>query len=95
MPLMSALDSHWGPYCASLQAPAAFFSSALLPVCCMGHCESLLRFYLAFEFPPSQAVAHILPFRDQNRQFLDPIWNQHHVERVEVVLKETVDAKGW
>ncbi|NXJ23042.1 G6PE protein, partial [Dicrurus megarhynchus] len=41
-----------------------------------------------------QAVAHILPFRDQNRQFLDPIWNQHHVERVEVVLKETVDAKG-
>lgn len=44
---------------------------------------------------PSQAVAHILPFRDQNRQFLDPIWNQHHVERVEIVLKETVDAKGW
>ncbi|NWY65887.1 G6PE protein, partial [Erithacus rubecula] len=43
---------------------------------------------------PSQAVAHILPFRDQNRQFLDPIWNRHHVERVEVVLKETVDAKG-
>ncbi|XP_019367322.1 PREDICTED: GDH/6PGL endoplasmic bifunctional protein isoform X2 [Gavialis gangeticus] len=41
-----------------------------------------------------QAVAHILPFRDQNRQFLDPIWNRHHVERVEIVLKETVDAKG-
>ncbi|NWV01888.1 G6PE protein, partial [Upupa epops] len=41
-----------------------------------------------------QAVAHILPFRDQNRQFLDPIWNQQHVERVEIVLKETVDAKG-
>ncbi|NXH27093.1 G6PE protein, partial [Myiagra hebetior] len=41
-----------------------------------------------------QAVAHILPFRDQNRQFLDPVWNRHHVERVEVVLKETVDAKG-
>ncbi|NWV71594.1 G6PE protein, partial [Malurus elegans] len=41
-----------------------------------------------------QAVAHILPFRDQNRHFLDPIWNRHHVERVEVVLKETVDAKG-
>ncbi|NXD25620.1 G6PE protein, partial [Spelaeornis formosus] len=41
-----------------------------------------------------QAVAHILPFRDQNRRFLDPIWNRHHVERVEVVLKETVDAKG-
>ncbi|NWX04080.1 G6PE protein, partial [Caloenas nicobarica] len=41
-----------------------------------------------------QAVAHILPFRDQNRQFLDPIWNRHHVERVEIVLKETVDARG-
>ncbi|NWI15434.1 G6PE protein, partial [Crypturellus soui] len=41
-----------------------------------------------------QAVAHILPFRHQNRQFLDPIWNRHHVERVEIVLKETVDAKG-
>ncbi|XP_052548099.1 GDH/6PGL endoplasmic bifunctional protein [Tympanuchus pallidicinctus] len=41
-----------------------------------------------------QAVAHILPFRDQNRQFLDPIWNRHHVERVEIVLKEVVDAKG-
>ncbi|XP_010003457.1 PREDICTED: GDH/6PGL endoplasmic bifunctional protein [Chaetura pelagica] len=41
-----------------------------------------------------QAVAHILPFRDQNREFLDPIWNRHHVERVEIVLKETVDAKG-
>ncbi|NXF31022.1 G6PE protein, partial [Nyctibius bracteatus] len=41
-----------------------------------------------------QAIAHILPFRDQNRQFLDPIWNRHHVERVEIVLKETVDAKG-
>ncbi|NXC38329.1 G6PE protein, partial [Penelope pileata] len=41
-----------------------------------------------------QAVAHILPFRDQNRQFLDPIWNRHHVERVEIVLKEIVDAKG-
>uniref|UniRef100_A0A8C8S204 GDH/6PGL endoplasmic bifunctional protein n=1 Tax=Pelusios castaneus TaxID=367368 RepID=A0A8C8S204_9SAUR len=41
-----------------------------------------------------QAVAHILPFRDQNRQFLDPIWNRHHVERVEIVLKETLDAKG-
>ncbi|XP_014341852.2 GDH/6PGL endoplasmic bifunctional protein [Latimeria chalumnae] len=41
-----------------------------------------------------QAVAHILPFRHDNREFLDPIWNQHHVERVEIVLKETVSAKG-
>ncbi|XP_029434589.1 GDH/6PGL endoplasmic bifunctional protein [Rhinatrema bivittatum] len=41
-----------------------------------------------------QVVAEILPFRLQNRQFLDPIWNRHHIERVEIVLKETLDAKG-
>ncbi|XP_039223233.1 GDH/6PGL endoplasmic bifunctional protein [Crotalus tigris] len=41
-----------------------------------------------------QVVAHILPFRDQNREKLDPVWNQHHVERVEIVLKETVDVKN-
>uniref|UniRef100_A0A8D0HSQ5 GDH/6PGL endoplasmic bifunctional protein n=1 Tax=Sphenodon punctatus TaxID=8508 RepID=A0A8D0HSQ5_SPHPU len=41
-----------------------------------------------------QAVAHILPFRDHNRKLLDPILNRHHVERVEIVLKETIDAKG-
>ncbi|XP_030078112.1 GDH/6PGL endoplasmic bifunctional protein [Microcaecilia unicolor] len=41
-----------------------------------------------------QVVAEILPFRQQNRQFLDPIWNRHNVERVEIVLKETLDAKG-
>ncbi|XP_054857681.1 GDH/6PGL endoplasmic bifunctional protein [Eublepharis macularius] len=41
-----------------------------------------------------QAVAHILPFRDQNRRYLDPIWNRHHIERVEIVLKETVDVKN-
>ncbi|XP_047409559.1 GDH/6PGL endoplasmic bifunctional protein isoform X4 [Sciurus carolinensis] len=41
-----------------------------------------------------QAVAQILPFRDQNRQVLDRLWNRHHVERVEVIMKETVDAEG-
>uniref|UniRef100_K9IMY3 GDH/6PGL endoplasmic bifunctional protein n=1 Tax=Desmodus rotundus TaxID=9430 RepID=K9IMY3_DESRO len=41
-----------------------------------------------------QAVAQILPFRDQNREALDGLWNRHHVERVEVILKETVDAEG-
>lgn len=43
---------------------------------------------------PRQAVAQILPFRDQNRKALDSLWNRHHVERVEIVLKETVDAEG-
>ncbi|XP_036316766.1 GDH/6PGL endoplasmic bifunctional protein isoform X1 [Pipistrellus kuhlii] len=41
-----------------------------------------------------QAVAQILPFRDQNRKALDGLWSRHHVERVEIVLKETVDAEG-
>ncbi|XP_038629496.1 GDH/6PGL endoplasmic bifunctional protein [Scyliorhinus canicula] len=41
-----------------------------------------------------QAIAHILPFRHDNRHSLDPIWNQHHIERVEIVMKETVDSKG-
>ncbi|XP_048206145.1 GDH/6PGL endoplasmic bifunctional protein [Perognathus longimembris pacificus] len=41
-----------------------------------------------------QAVAQILPFRDQNRQALGGLWNRHHVERVEIIMKETVDAEG-
>ncbi|XP_062960203.1 GDH/6PGL endoplasmic bifunctional protein [Cynocephalus volans] len=41
-----------------------------------------------------QAVAQILSFRDQNRQALEGIWNRHHVERVEIIMKETVDAAG-
>lgn len=40
-----------------------------------------------------QAVAQILPFRYQNCEFLEHLWNRRHVERVEIVLKETVDAK--
>lgn len=43
---------------------------------------------------PWQAVAQILPFRDQNRKALDGLWNRHHVERVEIIMKETVDAEG-
>ncbi|XP_070697801.1 GDH/6PGL endoplasmic bifunctional protein [Pempheris klunzingeri] len=41
-----------------------------------------------------QVVAKILPFRKENSKFLDPIWNKHHIERVEIVLKETLDVKG-
>ncbi|XP_054994951.1 GDH/6PGL endoplasmic bifunctional protein isoform X3 [Sorex araneus] len=41
-----------------------------------------------------QAVAQILPFRDQNREALEPLWSRHHVERVEIVLKETLGAEG-
>ncbi|XP_026205136.1 GDH/6PGL endoplasmic bifunctional protein [Anabas testudineus] len=41
-----------------------------------------------------QVVAQIFPFRIENKKFLDPIWNKHHIERVEIVLKETLDVKG-
>lgn len=41
-----------------------------------------------------QVVANILPFRKENGKFLDSIWNKHHIERVEVVMKETLDVKG-
>uniref|UniRef100_A0A8D2BZP2 GDH/6PGL endoplasmic bifunctional protein n=1 Tax=Sus scrofa TaxID=9823 RepID=A0A8D2BZP2_PIG len=41
-----------------------------------------------------QVVAQILPFRDQNRKALDGLWNRHHVERVEIIMKETVDTAG-
>ncbi|XP_037346906.2 GDH/6PGL endoplasmic bifunctional protein [Pungitius pungitius] len=41
-----------------------------------------------------QVVAKILPFRVENKRFLDPIWNKHHIERVEIVMKETLDVKG-
>ncbi|XP_068598974.1 GDH/6PGL endoplasmic bifunctional protein [Brachionichthys hirsutus] len=41
-----------------------------------------------------QVVAKILPFRAKNKKFLDSMWNKHHIERVEIVLKETLDVKG-
>ncbi|XP_059925068.1 GDH/6PGL endoplasmic bifunctional protein [Gadus macrocephalus] len=41
-----------------------------------------------------QVVSNILPFRKVNQKFLDPIWNRQHIERVEIVLKETLDVKG-
>lgn len=41
-----------------------------------------------------QTVEQILPFRRRNQKHLDSIWNRQHVDRVEIVMKETVDAKG-
>ncbi|TRY69796.1 hypothetical protein DNTS_000586 [Danionella cerebrum] len=41
-----------------------------------------------------QVVSKILAFRKENKKLLDPIWNKHHIERIEIVLKETLDAKG-
>ncbi|KAM9799597.1 GDH/6PGL endoplasmic bifunctional protein isoform X1 [Syngnathus typhle] len=41
-----------------------------------------------------QVVSKILPFRVENKKFLDPIWNKHHMERIEIVVKETLDVQG-
>ncbi|XP_076870414.1 GDH/6PGL endoplasmic bifunctional protein [Brachyhypopomus gauderio] len=41
-----------------------------------------------------QVVSQILPFRKKNNKFLEPIWNKHQIERIEIVLKETLDCKG-
>ncbi|XP_056605813.1 GDH/6PGL endoplasmic bifunctional protein [Triplophysa dalaica] len=41
-----------------------------------------------------QVVSKVLSFRKENKKLLDPIWNNHHIERIEIVLKETLDAKG-
>jgi len=45
-------------------------------------------------FSVAKVVSKILPFRKENKKLLDPIWNKHHIERIEIVLKETLDAKG-
>lgn len=50
--------------------------------------------FFPFLFSLEKAVAKILPFRMDNSGFLDPIWNKNHIERVEVVVKETLDVKG-
>ncbi|KAG9276993.1 GDH/6PGL endoplasmic bifunctional protein [Astyanax mexicanus] len=41
-----------------------------------------------------EVVAQILSFRKKNSNFLEPIWNRHHIERIEIVLKETLVCKG-
>ncbi|XP_035488571.2 GDH/6PGL endoplasmic bifunctional protein [Scophthalmus maximus] len=59
--------------------------------------ESSLReqeMYRIDHYLGKQVIAKILPFRIENKKFLDPIWNRHHIERVEIVLKETLDVKG-
>ncbi|XP_033105249.1 GDH/6PGL endoplasmic bifunctional protein-like isoform X2 [Anneissia japonica] len=39
-------------------------------------------------------VSSIMPFREINQQAYERIWNKHHVEKVEIVMKETLDVKG-
>lgn len=39
-------------------------------------------------------MSQIVPFRVLNRKLLEPIWNKEHILRVEVVMKEELDAAG-
>ncbi|XP_077869021.1 GDH/6PGL endoplasmic bifunctional protein [Saccoglossus kowalevskii] len=39
-------------------------------------------------------VQQIMPFRFDNKDKYDQIWNKDHIERVEIVMKETLDCKG-
>eukprot|EP00667_Euglena_gracilis_P002742 EG_transcript_2747 len=41
-----------------------------------------------------ESVSQIVPFRVLNRKLLEPIWNKEHILRVEVVMKEELDAAG-
>ena len=39
-------------------------------------------------------VEQILPFRQENSAWLDPLWNKESIQYVEIVMKERVDVKG-
>ena len=39
-------------------------------------------------------VNQIMEFKKENRNFFENYWNNHYIERVNIVLKESVDAKG-
>ncbi|XP_041743442.1 GDH/6PGL endoplasmic bifunctional protein [Coregonus clupeaformis] len=70
------------------------FSSAQLLSSQLGTSLKDDEMYRIDHYLGKQVVSKILPFRRENSKHLDPIWNKHHIERVEIVLKETLDAKG-
>lgn len=70
------------------------FSSAQLLSTQLGTSLKDEEMYRIDHYLGKQVVSKILPFRRENSKHLDPIWNRHHIERVEIVLKETLDARG-
>ncbi|XP_029630421.1 GDH/6PGL endoplasmic bifunctional protein-like isoform X1 [Salmo trutta] len=70
------------------------FSSAQLLSTQLGASLKDNEMYRIDHYLGKQVVSKILPFRRENSKHLDLIWNKHHIERVEIVLKETLDAKG-
>ncbi|KAF7668513.1 hypothetical protein LDENG_00006950 [Lucifuga dentata] len=70
------------------------FKSAQILASQLGNSLKDEEMYRIDHYLGKQVVSQILPFRIENKKFLDPIWNKHHIERVEIVLKETLDVKG-
>ncbi|KAM4613482.1 GDH/6PGL endoplasmic bifunctional protein [Polymixia lowei] len=70
------------------------FSSAQILATQLGSSLKDEEMYRIDHYLGKQVVSKILPFRKVNKRFLEPMWNKHHIERVEIVLKETLDAKG-
>ncbi|XP_044203655.1 GDH/6PGL endoplasmic bifunctional protein [Thunnus albacares] len=70
------------------------FRSAQVLASQLGNSLKEEEMYRIDHYLGKQVVSKILPFRIENKKSLDPIWNKNHIERVEIVLKETLDVKG-
>uniref|UniRef100_A0A8C6T1E4 Hexose-6-phosphate dehydrogenase (glucose 1-dehydrogenase) n=1 Tax=Neogobius melanostomus TaxID=47308 RepID=A0A8C6T1E4_9GOBI len=70
------------------------FKSAQVLATQLGNSLKDEEMYRIDHYLGKQVVANILQFRMENKKHLHPIWNKHYIERVEIVLKETLDVKG-
>lgn len=70
------------------------FKSAQVLATQLGNSLKDEEMYRIDHYLGKQVVANILQFRMQNKKHLNPIWNKYYIERVEIVLKETLDVKG-
>lgn len=70
------------------------FNSAQILATELSNSLKEIEMYRIDHYLGKQVVSGILPFRSVNKKLLDPIWNKHHIDRIEIVLKETLDAKG-
>ena len=62
----------------------------------MGLSKFVGNLHVVLVYPTLEVLINMFfaPFRFMNREVLEPMWNQDHIERVEVVLKETVTCEG-
>ncbi|XP_062853511.1 GDH/6PGL endoplasmic bifunctional protein [Trichomycterus rosablanca] len=70
------------------------FSSAQLLASQLASFLKEKEMYRIDHYLGKQVVSQMLPFRKKNHKLLDPIWNKNHIERIEIVVKETLDCKG-